>query len=271
MGGSILIILSSTTGIPYTPIEGLYILAIVFVLLGVVIILSIIKKLRIGKEFTYAIVKGGLQLSGISMFLTFLFDLEYWYFLIWVLIIGMVLFGGYTSAKRATGLKGAYKITTPAILVGSTVVLIVLAVSSAMPLKPQFIVPLAGMAFGNSMAICSICLDRLLREVKLNRTAIETALSLGADSKKALEDYGKMSIRASLIPTIDRLKTLGIIFIPGAMSGLLIAGTDPLVAAEYQIIVYLMIVGGGIITAILVGMFVRKKLFNSAEQLAEWL
>ncbi len=271
MGGSILIILSADAGIPYGPVEGLYILATVFILLGVVIVLSIIKKLNLGKEFTYAIIKGGLQLTAISLFLTFLFDFEYWYFLIWILLVGMVLFGGYTSAKRATGMKGAFSVTAPAILVGSTVVMIVLAVSRAMPLEPQFIIPLAGMAFGNSMAICSICLDRMLREVKLNRTAIETALSLGADSKKALEEYGKISIRASLIPTIDRLKTLGIIFIPGAMSGLLIAGTDPLVAAEYQIIVYLMIVGGGIITAILVGMLIRKKLFNDAEQLAEWI
>ncbi len=271
MGGSILIVFAAETGIPYTPYEGLLILASVFVLLAVVLVLSFIKKLGIGKEFAYAILKGGLQLTVISLFLTFLFDFEYWYFLIWFLLVGMVLFGGYTSAKRATGMKDAFSVTAPAILIGSTVVLIVLALSRAMPLEPQFIVPLAGMAFGNSMAICSICLERLLREVKLNRTAIETALSLGADSKTALEEYGRMSIRASLIPTIDRLKTLGIIFIPGAMSGLLIAGTDPLVAAEYQIIVYLMIVGGGIITAIIIGILVRKKLFNDAEQLVEWI
>jgi putative ABC transport system permease protein len=80
-----------------------------------------------------------------------------------------------------------------------------------------------------------------------------------------------LSIRTSLIPTIDRLKTLGIIFIPGAMSGLLIAGTDPIVAAEYQIIVYLMIVGGGIITALITTYLSRKQLFTDAIQLAEWI
>jgi putative ABC transport system permease protein len=140
-----------------------------------------------------------------------------------------------------------------------------------MPMKPQFIIPLSGMAFGNSMAICSISLERLFRELKLNKKVIETALSLGANSKQAFDDYGRFSIKASLIPTIDRLKTLGIIFIPGAMSGLLIAGTDPLVAAEYQIIVYLMIVGGGIITALLAAYFARKRIFNDAIQLEEWI
>jgi putative ABC transport system permease protein len=258
-------------GIPYSWEQGLVILGMVMILLVIVIIISIIKKLDIGKEFTVAIGKGGGQLALIALFLTFLFDFEYWYFLIWILIGTMVLVSGYTSAKRATGVPHAYEVTTPAILAGATLALIVLAASQAMPLKPQFIIPLAGMAFGNSMAICSISMERLLREVKLNRTAIETKLSLGANSKEALEEYGRLSVRASLIPTIDRLKTLGVIFIPGAMAGLLIAGTDPILAAEYQIIVYLMIVGGGIITALTVTILVRSKLFNDAEQLMEWI
>ena len=265
MGGSIL------SGIPYTWEEGLIILLSVFVLLAVVIIISMIKKIGIGKEFTIAILKGGGQLTIIAIFLTFLFKFEWWYFLIWLLIGSMIVVGGYTSAKRASNMPKAYLITTPAILTGSTLALVILALSRAMPMQPQFVVPLTGMAFGNSMAICSLSLDRLLREIKLNRTAIETALSLGATSKQALDEYGRFSIKASLIPTIDRLKTLGIIFIPGAMSGLLIAGTDPLVAAEYQIIVYLMIVGGGIITALLVSNLSRKRIFNEAEQLEEWV
>ncbi len=266
MGGSVL-----STGIPYSWEEGLIILAFVSVLLVVVIVLSIIKKLGIGKEFSYAILKGGGQLTIIALFLTFLFGFEYWYFLIWFLLGTMILVSGYTSAKRATGMPKAYIVTTPSILLGSSIVLTVLALSRAMPLKPQFIIPLAGMAFGNSMAICSISLDRLTREVKLNKNEIETMLSLGANGKQALEKFGRLSIRASLIPTIDRLKTLGVIFIPGAMAGLLIAGTNPIVAAEYQIIVYFMIVGGGIITAISASYLSRKKLFNDADQLMDWI
>ena len=259
------------SGLPYTWQEGLIILLSVFVLLLIVIILSVIKKIGIGKDFTYAIFKGGFQLILIALFITYLFDFELWYFIIWLLIGTMIVVSGYISAKRATGMPKAYFVTTPAILTGSAVALIVLALSRAMPLKPQFIIPLSGMAFGNSMAICSLSLGRLMREVKLNKTAIETGLSLGANSNQAMSEYGRLSVKTSLIPTIDRLKTLGIIFIPGAMSGLLIAGTDPLLAAEYQIIVYLMIVGGGLITALLVTYLSRKKLFNDALQLAEWI
>lgn len=258
-------------GIPYTPLEGLYILLASSSLLVLVILLSFYKKLGIGKEFTYAIIKGGAQLVLIALFLTFLFETTLWIFFIWILLITMVVVGGYTSAKRATHMPKAFQITTPSILLGATTALFVLALSKAMPLQPQFIVPLAGMAFGNSMSICSLSLDRLAREIKLNKNSIETMLSLGISSQQAIKEYHRLSIRASLIPTIDRLKTLGVIFIPGAMSGLIIAGTDPLVAAEYQIIVYLMIVGGGIITAMTVALLSRKKIFTAHDQLAEWI
>mgnify|MGYP006283707655 CR=1 FL=1 len=257
-------------GIPYTPLEGVYILLATSSLLALVILLSYFKKLGIGKEFTYAIIKGGGQLVLIALFLTFLFESSYWIFLIWILILTMIIIGGHTSAKRATHMPQAFQVTTPSILAGASVALTVLALSRAMPLQPQYIIPLAGMAFGNSMSICSLSLDRLSREIKLNKTAVETMLSLGIPAKQTIEEYNRLSIRAALIPTIDRLKTLGVIFIPGAMAGLLIAGTNPLVAAEYQIIVYLMIVSGGIVSAMVATALSRKKIFNEHEQLAEW-
>jgi putative ABC transport system permease protein len=256
--------------LPYTPVEGLFILAAVSSLLVVVVILSYLKKLDVGKEFSYAMLKGGSQLAVIAVILTVLFQLETWYIYIWILLGAMILIAGYTSAKRATNMPAAHQVTTPAILTGASTALIVLAITRAMPMQPQFIIPLAGMAFGNSMAICSLSMERVIREVQMNRTAIESMLSLGATSNQALEPYTRISVRAALIPTIDSLKTLGVIFIPGAMSGLLIAGTDPLLAAEYQIIVYLMIVGGGIISTLVATTLARKKLFTEYDQLAEW-
>jgi putative ABC transport system permease protein len=265
MEGSIL------TGIPYNWEEGIIILLIVFILFLMVIIISERKKIGLGKEFIIALAKGGSQLFVIAVFLTYLFRFDLWYIPIWFLLLTMILVGGYTSAKRASHMPHSFQVTTPAILGGSTLVLIVLAVSRAMPLNPQFIVPLAGMSFGNSMVICSLTLERFLREIKVNRPVIETALSLGATSQKAIEEYGRLSIRASLIPTIDHLKTLGIIFIPGAMSGLLIAGTNPLVAAEYQIIVFLMIIGGGVVASLLTLFLAHQRVFTESEQIAEWI
>ena len=261
----------SDGGVPYDMWEGFVILGLVSVIVVIIMFLSHMRKLDIGKDFGKALVIGGIQLFAVAAFLTWLFDFSLWYFPIWLLLGLMVSLGGYQSAKRAGNMPKAWQVTTPAILGGSASVLAVLALTRAMPMQPHFIVPLAGMAFGNSMRLCSMSLDRLIREVRLNRTAVETALSLGADSGQAMESYGRISVRAALIPTIDNLKTLGIIFIPGAMAGLLIGGVDPIVAAQYQLIIFLMIIGGGLITAMLVVQMAGRKLFTEAHQLEDWV
>lgn len=259
------------SGIPYTWEEGLVILGFVMVLFVIAIAISIWKKIGIAKEYSIALGRGTVQLFITAGILYFLFEFKWWYLIIWIIMIAMILMGGYTSAKRAGKIPRAYRITTPSILIGGTIVLIILWATGAMPAEPQFIIPLSGMVFGNAMTICSLALNRLIREFETNKPLLETMLSLGATPKEAMEDFGRMSVKAALIPNIDSLKTLGIIFIPGAMAGLLLAGTNPLLAAEYQIIVYLMILGGGIITSIIAVTLARKLLFTKAAQLQEWI
>lgn len=259
------------SGIPYTWEEGALILGMVMVLFIIAIIISIWRKIGIAKEYTIALLRGSIQLFIAAAILFFLFEFEYWYFPIWIFIAAMAVMGGYTSARRAKKMPKAYRITTPSILIGATIVLSVLAITGAMPSKPQFIIPLAGMAFGNSMTICSLALNRLIREFETNKPTLETMLSLGAPPRVAMKEYSRMSVKAALIPNIDSLKTLGIIFIPGAMSGLLIAGTNPILAAEYQIIVYLMIVGSGMITSLIVVALSKRMFFTKAHQIEEWI
>ena len=106
-----------------------------------------------------------------------------------------------------------------------------------------------------------------MAEVRSNRLRIEAALSLGADSSTAAAPYLNTSVRAALIPTIDHLKNLGVIFIPGAMTGLLIAGADPVWAAEWQIAIFFMILSSGVIATTMVTGLARRQLFTSAHQL----
>ena len=139
------------------------------------------------------------------------------------------------------------------------------------PLVPEFLIPLGGMAIGNSMISCSLTVNRLKAEFKNNRARIETALALGATSEQAAEDYFRDSVRAALIPKLDNLKTLGLIFIPGAMTGMLMAGANPVWAAEYQIAVFIMIISSSIIATILLTILIRKRLFTEAHQISEEL
>ena len=259
------------TGVPYDEIGMILPLAIVSVLLVAALALSRARGIGLEKEMVKAMLKGSFQLFALSLFLTYLFSSPWWHILTWLLIISMALLAGAISAGRAGGLPKAYRITTPSILLGSTTVLVVLYLSGAMPPEPYFIIPLGGMIFGNSMNICSLTLERLAREIKLNSEQVETMLILGASPREASAPFVRGSVRSALIPTVDNLRTLGIIFIPGAMAGLMMAGTPPLVAAAYQLIVFLMIVGGGMITALTASHLASKEMFTGDHRLADWI
>ncbi len=259
----------SLAEIPYDEWEGLIRLGFTTVLLVIVVILSYLKKLGVGKEALLASGRGFAQLMILALVFSYIFESPDWVLYTWVLFIFMSILAGYTSARRAKGIPRAWEITTPSIVVGTAITLIIMGATGMMILEAQFIIPLAGMAFGNTMNICSLSLNRIIGEVKNNRSKIEAALALGATSDQAIDPYIRISLRAALIPSIDSLKTLGVIFIPGAMAGLMMSGTPPLVAAEYQILVFFMIFSAGIITATVVSSLARKRLFNEAHQLCD--
>ncbi len=259
------------SGIPYDEAEGLFRLGLVSLLFLLVLVLSRRRRLGIDRDFAFALVKGGSQLAVVAVLLTLIFVSDLWPLWTLLLLPFMMFIGGWTSARRTPDMPNPMMITTPSIALGSGSVLVFLFITGAIPPAPQFIIPLAGMAIGNAMIICSLTLDRLVREARLNRTRIETSLALGASSTQSIEPYETLSIRSALIPTLDSLRTLGIIFIPGAMTGLVLAGTSPIVAAQYQIIVYFMIVGGGIISSMTVASLARRRLFTHACQIEAWV
>ncbi len=257
--------------IPFDPVEGMFRLALTTVLLIVVIILSHLKKIGIGKEVVIAVIRGFLQLMVLALLFAFIFDAPDWWLMVWALFAAMVAMAGWTSSKRVKEIPRAWDVTTPSITAGAALSLSVMAVTGIMPLSPQFVIPLSGMAFGNTMNVCSLTLNRIAAELKNNKGRIEAALALGATSQQAAEPYIRVSVRTALIPNIDSLKTLGIIFIPGAMAGLLMAGTSPYVAAVFQIAVFLMILSAGIVTSILVSHLAMKRLFTDAHQLVDMI
>ncbi|KYK29701.1 MAG: hypothetical protein AYK23_05005 [Candidatus Proteinoplasmatales archaeon SG8-5] len=253
--------------IPYDEWEGLIRLAFTAVLLAIVLVLSYMKRIGIGKDAALSSARGFAQLMILAIIFTYIFDSPDWLLYTWILFIAMCILAGYTSARRAKQIPKAWQITTPSIVIGTSITLIIMLLTEIMISRPEFIIPLAGMAFGNTMNLCSLCLNRIIGEVKNNRARIEAALALGATSDQAIDPYIQTSVKAAMIPSIDSIKTLGVIFIPGAMAGLLMAGTEPLVAAEYQIAVFFMIFSAGIITAITVSSLARKRLFTEAHQL----
>jgi len=133
--------------------------------------------------------------------------------------------------------------------------------------KPQYFLPLGGMVIGNSMNAIAIALERLLGELKKRHHEVEMLLSLGADYHEASRDMFGNAMRAGMIPSINSMMAVGIVFIPGMMSGQIIAGADPLLAIRYQIVVMVMLVGSTTIGTLFVLWVVRRMCFGPAQQL----
>jgi putative ABC transport system permease protein len=252
----------------FTPEDGLLKLGMAVILVAIIIILSRYRRLDVEQDLMIAAVRGFIQIMILALILSFLFSAHL--ILIFIVYAVMLFMAGYTSSKRAKGLPEPLKITTASILIGAGITLGVMVTTGIIPLRPEFLIPLGGMVIGNSMINCSLALDRLIADMKNNRGLIETALALGASSNQASINHVRDSVRAALIPTIDNLKTIGIIFIPGLMTGLLIAGADPLWAAAYQLVIFFMILCAGTITIITATYLAQKELFTKRHQLKDF-
>jgi putative ABC transport system permease protein len=133
--------------------------------------------------------------------------------------------------------------------------------------EPRYFLPLGGMVIGNSMNAIAIAIERLINELKSRRAEIEMKLCLGADSREASREILQTAMHAGMIPSINAMMAVGMVFIPGMMTGQIIAGSDPLIAIKYQIMVMIMLSGSTALGTLVTVLLVRKRCFNKAEQL----
>ena len=133
--------------------------------------------------------------------------------------------------------------------------------------EPQYIIPLAGIILGTAINGAAIAGERLVSTINASQLEIETHLSLGATPQQAVAQYRKDAIRAGLIPILNQMMVIGIVTLPGIITGQILSGVNPLDAASYQILVMFMLAFTNLVTAILVTQGLCHQFFNSAAQL----
>ncbi|HEY9820491.1 MAG TPA: iron export ABC transporter permease subunit FetB [Candidatus Sericytochromatia bacterium] len=133
--------------------------------------------------------------------------------------------------------------------------------------EPQYLIPLAGIVLGNSMNGAAIAGERLVSSISSSRLEIETHLSLGATPQQAVTAYRKDAVRAGLIPTLNQMMVVGVVTLPGMITGQLLSGIKPLEAASYQILIMLMLAFTNLITTVLVTQGLTRQFFNTQAQL----
>jgi putative ABC transport system permease protein len=246
--------------------EDLVRLAVASILIGVVMVLSYVRRLELVSDLAISSIRAFVQLLILALFLQVIFDIQniFWISLI---LIGMMVIASYTSAKRAKEVQHAFQISATSIIVSSSAIILLMVVLGVIPMQAEFIIPLGGMVIGNCMNITSLAMERLKGEVANNTMMIDNMLALGARSDQAISPLIKRSVRASLIPTLDNMKTMGLVWIPGLMSGMIIGGMDPSKAAVFQLIIIFMILASNTIASVISTMEMSKSMFGSAEQL----
>ena len=235
-------------------------------LVAVAVILSLYERLDLEKDIGVAVVRSFVQLTAIGYVINFIFGLKN-IGAVSLLLAGMVFFAAWTSARRAAGVPRAFLVAAAAVGAATVATLGLLLALGIVSPTARHLVPLGGMVIGNSMNAASLTMTRIRDDLAEKRLKVEAALALGATSRQAVAPILRTALQRALIPLIDTTKTTGVIFLPGAMVGMIIAGADPLEAVRLQIVVLYMLLGSVSIAAMLVGTLSYRSFFTPRYQL----
>ncbi|QNO14424.1 iron export ABC transporter permease subunit FetB [Alkalicella caledoniensis] len=240
------------------------VLSLVFVVMA--IYFSRVFKVKMGFDIADAAVRSFVQLIAIGYVLTFIFNLNSPIYVI-IMISIMAGVATYNSGKRGQKVKNSFLISGIAIYATTLFTIIVLSGFNIIPFEGQFIIPVAGMVIGNVMNATSLALMRLHDEINSNKSKIEAALSLGATPRQAIQFALQKAITTAMVPVVDRAKVVGIVSLPGGMSGMILAGASPLEAVKFQIVIMYMLLGSPFLTVAITGLLAYKQYFTNYLQL----
>lgn len=230
------------------------------------VLFSYNQKLKLEKEIIIGILRAVVQLVAVGYVLEYIFGLKSPVFTT-LLILFMIFNAAVNAGKRGKEIKNGVLISFISITAGTVLTLSILVFSRAIIYEPYQIIPIGGMIISNAMVALGLCFKNMSSEFKSKREEVETKLSLGADTLTSSVEIIRNSIRTGMIPTIDSAKTLGIVTLPGMMTGLILAGTSPVIAIRYQIMVTFMLLSTTAIASFIACYLSYRKFFNSRKQL----
>lgn len=231
----------------------------------VVVLLARKRGIHLESDALIAMVRGLVQIVAVGSILLILLRAPRWTAIF--LLIAMIVAAGATSARRAKGMPGAFQVSAWSIACGAGSVIALMTWLGVIDTAITALVPVGSMLIANAMNTNGLALNRLRGDVLAHVGEIEAALALGAEAKSSLGPYVQASYEASLIPAIDSLRSLGIVWIPGLMAGMMLSGSRPVYAAIYQFVVLAMIFAASGITSLVSTFLIRARLFTAAEQL----
>lgn len=245
----------------------LLVAALLVVVAGVV---SIALSLRLERRLAVASARTVLQLLIVGHVLRFVFRLER-FELVLVVLLFMCAAAARAAVQRPTrtfrgaGWRAFGALATCGL---ATTFVVTAAVIGVEPWwSPRYAIPLLGMTLGNGLTGISLCLDQVLERLADRRDEVEMELAHGASRWEAAVTPLRESVRAGMIPILNAMTVVGIVSLPGMMTGQVLEGADPLAAVRYQVVVMFMIAGATSLGCVGIALLAYRHLFNDRHQL----
>ncbi len=220
---------------------------------------------HVEREAVISLMRGLAQMALVGLILALLLQRH-------LLVGGLILLAmmgaaAVTASRRAQGIPDALRLSFYSIAAGAGIVVAGMLATGTLTANIATLVPVGSMIVANAMNACAQALERFRAEVTAHVGQVEAGLALGADPAVAVAPYVERAVYASLLPRLDMLKSLGLVWIPGVMAGMMVSGASPLYAGIYQFVVVAMILAASGITGLVVMLLIRPRVFSPAAQL----
>lgn len=239
-------------------------------LVGVALGVSLRLGLALERRLFWATARTLVQLTAIGYLIHFLFEIRQPVLVLGLLAVMLLVAGWTATLHQPLSRLPLYPITLVSLFVGSGITLVVAIWIVVRPEPwhdPRYLIPLAGIALGNAMNAVALGLERLERELGQGRKRVEAILALGGAPAQAAAEAERQAVRASLVPVLNSMLVVGLVQLPGVMTGQILAGADPLVAVRYQALIMFMLLSGNALSTGIAIRQARARYFTPAWQL----
>jgi putative ABC transport system permease protein len=249
-------------------------LALALLLVGVVIAISARQGLGIGRDLVVGSLRAVVQLYLVGLILAVVFRAAQWY---WVLLIlaAMTAVAAQAATSRLAKPMPRARVIAALALTVSTAVTLAYVIGVIVPARPwyepQYIIPIAGMILGSAMTSAALAGDRLQGDLRVRADEVEARLALGFSGREAVQPMARTALRAAMIPTVNGMMTVGLVQLPGMMTGQILAGSSPLLAIKYQLVVVFMQAAATALASLLFVHLAVGRYLTPAHQLRRYL
>lgn len=239
-------------------------------LIVIAILISLWLRLGLAKTLLIAAIRTVVQLSLIGLILAWVFARQTWYEVLTILTI-MTLIAAFAAKNRISkpyqGLLFDTLLSLSVATFSIALVAMLLILQITPWYTPQYIIPILGLILGNSLTAISLTTGRLIDYLHEQQAQIRMLLALSATPFEACHHAIKGAITAGMMPTINSMMVVGLVSLPGMMTGQILAGADPTQAVRYQIVTMFLICAGSAISCTLSALLVVRRFFDNRQRL----